>query len=384
MAEALEMAARVPSRPWPNPPVGALVVRDGCIVGRGAHHGAGLPHAEVIALDQAGSLSRGATLYTTLEPCNHAGRTPPCAPRVAGSGIRRLVAAVADPNPHVAGGGFDAVQDAGIDIAIGVLAEAALELIWPFAATRAFERPYVLLKSAMSIDARFSTARLPDTPRGTPAYLTGIGSRRDVHRLRRWADVILIGEGTLAADRPALDGRLVAPDDACPSIDPVPAYVDSDLSFAADWPWSRFFVFTGRPAAEAGATDRIERAGGTIVACDVIRGRVSPDSVLETIFNGIGRTVMIECGPTLASAFLGRGLVDRWIRYTAPVVLGAGPTWPEAPASADETKLLPFSLTRVERCGNDVKDVFDRVSFGDMLHRLTEDCAARLRTKGAA
>jgi diaminohydroxyphosphoribosylaminopyrimidine deaminase/5-amino-6-(5-phosphoribosylamino)uracil reductase len=338
----------------------------------------------VIALDQAGSLSRGATLYTTLEPCNHAGRTPPCAPRVAGSGIRRLVAAVADPNPHVAGGGLDVVQNAGIDIEIGVLAEAALELIWPFAATRAFERPYVLLKSAMSIDARFATAGRPDTSRATPTYLTGIDARRDVHRLRRWADVILIGEGTLAADRPALDGRLVAPDDACPSIDPVPAYVDSDLSFGADWPWSRFFVFTGRPAAEAGARDRIERAGGTVVACDLIRGHVSPDSILEMIFNRIGRTVMLECGPTLAAAFLGRGLVDRWIRYTAPVVLGAGPTWPGAPASADETKQLPFSLTRVERCGNDVKDVFDRLSFGDMLRQLTEDRAAHLRTKGAA
>ena len=116
----------------------------------------------------------------------------------------------------------------------------------------------------------------------------------------------------------------------------------------------------------------------------MIRGHVSPDSILELIFNRIGRTVMLECGPTLAAAFLGRGLVDRWIRYTAPVVLGAGPTWPVAPASADETKQLPFSLTRVERCGNDVKDVFDRLSFGDMLRQLTEDRAAHLRTKGAA
>ncbi len=384
MAEALRLAASIPWRPWPNPPVGAVIVCDGRIVGHGAHHGAGLPHAETIALARAGAFAKGATLYTTLEPCNHHGRTPPCAPAVIQAGIRRVVAGVADPNPRLPGGGLEVLRDAGIDVAIGVLGEAVLDLMWPFVTTNAFERPYVLLKTAQSMDGRFAATKGPDASQDAARYLTGSDARRDVHRLRRWSDVILIGEGTLAADRPLLNGRLAAPDDACPSVDPMPAYVDSDLSYRGDWPWARFFVFTATPLPTDGASKRIEEAGGHVVLCDAENGRVAPGALLKTIFSGIGHSVMLEGGPTLASAFLTGGLVDRWVRYTAPVVLGTGPAWPERASQAGGAGLLPYSLTRTERHGPDVKEVFDRVNFAETLRRLTQDRASRLRTEGAA
>ncbi len=384
MAEAVRLAAHIPWRPWPNPPVGAVIVNDGRIVGHGAHHGAGLPHAETIALARAGALAQGATLYSTLEPCNHHGRTPPCTEAVIKAGIRRVVAGVADPNPRLPGGGLEVIRDAGLDVSIGVLGEAVLDLIWPFVATQAFERPFVLLKTALSSDGRFAPPKGTDAADDAARYLTGIEARRDVHRLRRWADVILIGEGTLAADRPLLNGRLATSDDACPSVDPMPAYVDSDLSYRGDWPWTRFFVFAASSVARDGPSRRIEEAGGQVVLCEAANGRVSPDGVLTSIFSGIGHSVMLEAGPTLSSAFLAGGLVDRWVRYTAPVVLSSGPTWPDREGLATGTKHHPYSLTRTERCGRDVKEVFDRMNFAETLRRLTGDRASRLRAKGAA
>jgi diaminohydroxyphosphoribosylaminopyrimidine deaminase/5-amino-6-(5-phosphoribosylamino)uracil reductase len=371
MAEALRLAARIPRRPWPNPPVGALVVRDGRIVGRGAHHGAGTAHAEVLALDEAGALARGATLYCTLEPCNHWGRTPPCATRVAASGVQRLVVGIADPNRAVTGGGLGVVAAAGIDVTVGVLSRETLDLIWPFAATRAFQRPFVLLKTAASLDGRFGPgARDAGTPAG-PFYMTGEEARRDVHRLRRWADVVVVGEDTLVADQPLLNGRLVRDEDNCPAADPVPGYVDTDLSYAGTWPAERPLVFAGRDRTDAAARARLERQGVTVVTCEERDGHVAPESLLDRVFNGIGRVVMIEGGPRLASAFLEAGLVDRWVHYTAPLLLGDGPAWPAWRFRADVSEGRRFHLTRVEPIHGDMKAVFDRQPFDQVACDLT-------------
>ncbi len=386
MAEALHLAARIPRRTWPNPPVGAVVVSgDGRVVGRGAHHGPGLPHAEAVALGEAAEAARGGTLYVTLEPCNHQGRTPPCAPAVAASGVGRLVAAVGDPNPSVPGGGLRLLRDAGIEITLGVLAEPALHLIWPFVATGAFERPYVLLKTADSLDGRFAPpARDGQGP--SPAYLTGLEARRDVHRLRRWSDLVLVGERTLAADRPQLDGRLVRDgEDDCPESEPAAGYADSDLSFAQIWPLERYFVFAGRTRAAAASRARIELEGGIIVLCDERDGRVAPESLLAEAFSRGGWAIMIEGGPTLASSFLARGLVDRWIRYTAPILLGAGARWPDwiaDPAEPDRGQAADaedYSLTSCDRCGPDLKVVYDRLPFAQVLAELTVETAQGLR-----
>ena len=159
MAEALVLAGRCPARPWPNPPVGAVVVKDGRIVGRGAHHGAGRPHAELGALAGGRAAARGATLYVTLEPCNHKAGRPACAPRVAAAGIARVVVAMRDPNPAVAGGGFACLRDQGIEVHSVCWRREALDLVWPFVATENFARPYVELKTATSQRRALRSAR---------------------------------------------------------------------------------------------------------------------------------------------------------------------------------------------------------------------------------
>lgn len=374
MLEALALAARIPRRTWPNPPVGAVVVRDdGVVVGRGAHHGPGTPHAEVVALDEAGERARGATLYCTLEPCNHHGRTPPCAPRVVASGVRRLVVGVLDPNPQVAGGGVDVVQRGGVRTDIGIAGEDCLELIWPFVATRAFTRPFVLLKTATSLDGRFAPPPLTAGTVTAPVYLTGPMARRDVHRLRRWADLVLVGAGTVLSDRPALDGRLVERDDLCPTQDPLPGYVDTALRIDAPWPGRPHLAFGGCDSAGPERVRTIEAGGGTAVLCEEREGRVVPSSLLERLADVGVHAVLIEGGPRLARSFLSCGLVDWWVSYLAPRVLGQGPGWPEPTASptAGLLDVPQFHLTRCGRVGADVRLVHDRLSFDDTLQHVT-------------
>jgi diaminohydroxyphosphoribosylaminopyrimidine deaminase/5-amino-6-(5-phosphoribosylamino)uracil reductase len=375
MAAALELASRTPARPWPNPPVGALVVSNGAVVGRGAHHGAGTPHAEVQALAEAGDRARGATLYCTLEPCNHHGRTPPCAPVVAASGVARVVTGVADPNPHVGGGGFDVLRRAGIEVVNGVLAEAALELIWPFVVTRAFERPYVLLKTAASLDGYFAPAPA-GKQKGGPHYLTGLAARQDVHRLRRWCDVVLVGSRTAALDRPRLDTRLLDATDPCPASDPLPACVTTHPALVDLFPGRPHAIFTGDwPRENLPAAASTDSPLATVIGCGLSGGRVDLPSLVRR-FSQLGCCLMVEGGPTLAAGFLRNGLVDRWVTYTAPVVLGGGVTWPEAAPPGDggedagPAHLAEFTLTRAERCGHDVKAVYDRQSFSETLARL--------------
>jgi diaminohydroxyphosphoribosylaminopyrimidine deaminase / 5-amino-6-(5-phosphoribosylamino)uracil reductase len=381
MAEALRLARRIPRRPWPNPPVGAVVVREGAIVGRGAHLGEGTPHAEVLALAEAGRLARGATLYCTLEPCNHTGRTPPCAPRVIESGVRAVVIAVADPNPSVAGGGLALIREAGIDVRIGAMGAAALDLIWPFASTGAFARPFVLLKTACSLDGSFSAGG--QLEQDGPAYLTGIEARRDVHRLRRWADLVLVGERTAAIDRPQLDGRLVGEEDECPAAEPMPAYVDTDLSFEGDWRQERFCVFAGERRAPSSSRARLARHGASVALCGERDGHVAPEALLDEARSRLVWSVLLEGGPTLAAAFLDRGLVDRWVCYTAPVVIGHGVRWPDRAAGQDQPQVVRrFHLTSVAQLGPDVKLVFDRLAFREALESLTSRVAEGLQRHG--
>jgi len=365
MSVAHKTAQRLDVRPWPNPPVGAVVVRDGEIIGRGAHRGPGEEHAEIIALREAGDRARGATLYVTLEPCNHQGRRPPCAPVVAASGLAKLVVGVRDPNPAVAGGGLDVVREAGIEVTLGVLGRGCLELIWPFAVTAGFTRPYVVLKTATTLDGRFAPAGGVD---GEPFYLTGADALAEVGRLRRWSDAVLVGEGTVAADRPRLDGRRAPDDPPAPRAEPRPACVDTDLSGVAGW---------GRDASLAFAGDGVDRdraralaaAGVEVVTCQERDGRVDlPDLLDQALARGV-HVLMVEGGPTLASSLLADGLVDRWVQFVAPQVLGEGVGWTAAPARLDARD---FSLTRALRFGTDACMVWDRREFAALRAELTQ------------
>lgn len=368
MDEALRLARSTENRTWPNPPVGAVVVQGDEIVGRGAHAGAGQPHAEPIALDEAGEAARGATLYVTLEPCNHHGRTGPCALRVAEAGISRVVVAMRDPNPHVAGGGARYLREHGIVVKIGARAEQALDMAWPFAVTRGFERPYVELKTAVSLDGKL--APLPEDRRGTaPVYLTGTKARHDVHRRRRRVDLVLIGEGTARVEAARLDGRLARSDGDVPQVEPAAGYVDTDLSWTGGLDRDEFFVFAGENAQHSPNRERIENDGGRIVFCPEAAGGLDPAGLVGEIRKLGICTVMLEGGPRLATSFLAADQVDRWVNYLAPVVFGRGVGWPTdlgGPA-------LPRCDLQLTRCGSidrDLRIIHDRQSFPDMLARV--------------
>lgn len=371
MAAALRLACQIERRPWPNPPVGAVVVKDGQVVGRGAHEGAGTPHAEVHALAAAGPAARGATLYCTLEPCNHTGRTPPCTEAILQHGIARVVAGIRDPNPEVTGEGLRHLAKRGVRTSVGVLGQEACDLVWPFLVTRAFSRPFVLLKTAVTLDGRFTPGPPPPGQVG-PRYLTGEEARRDVHCQRRWMDLILVGEGTLRSDRPRLDGRLATGSAACPAQDPLPGYVDSDLSWSGGWEQERYLLFTARSPGRPEVVAKLTAAGAWIIPCGTRAGRVDPRSLVDEAHRRGVHTMMVEGGPTLANAFLATGVVDRWVHYIAPRFTGAGLQWS---ADCASQQAVDFHLTSCRTLGGDVRLVYDRDSFTKMAARLTRSQA---------
>ena len=345
------------------------IVRQGEVVGRGAHQGAGTLHAEPVALAEAGERARGATLYVTLEPCNHQGRTAPCAPAVAASGVTRVVVANRDPNPTVIGGGCRHLRDRGLDVVCGVLAAEALDMIWPFVVTNNFARPYVELKTAHSLDGYF--APLPAS-RGeaAPVYLTGEEARLDVHRRRRRVDLVLVGEGTVAADRPVLNGRLADGRPDVPAAEPTAGYVDTDLSWRDGFRRHKYLVFAGESARGAPAADGIAADGGQIVYCREKAGRVDPSDLIDRAADLGYSSVMVEGGPTLGGSFLRAGLVDRWIRYQAPIILGAGIGWPDGFLTSGQID-RSFHLTRTGPLGADLITIHDRRRFSDVLAAVT-------------
>lgn len=366
MGEALSLAASVPTRTWPNPPVGAVVVRDGRVIGRGAHRGPGTPHAETVALAEAGDRARGATLYVTLEPCNHAGRTPPCAPTVAASGVTRVVVAMRDPNPLVKGGGCRYLREHGLVVQIGAGAAAALELVWPFAVTQGFQRPFVELKSAVSLDGRFAPpARTRD--RAAPVYLTGEPARRLAHQRRRWSDAVVIGEGTARADRPRLDGRLVDGLPGVPAAEPVAVCLDTDLSWSGGLGRAPFLVVAGENARRSPNLEAVAAAGGEVVFCREQDGRLDLRAALAALRARGLCALLFEGGPALSAALLAAGVVDRWRQFVAPVVLGDGVGWAAGPPPAAPS----FTLTRCEAVADDAMLVHDRVSFAALLDQVS-------------
>jgi diaminohydroxyphosphoribosylaminopyrimidine deaminase / 5-amino-6-(5-phosphoribosylamino)uracil reductase len=316
MRKAIALAERGRGRTSPNPMVGALVVDDeGVIVGRGAHQVAGGPHAEVIALADAGARARGATLYCTLEPCSHTGRTGPCAPVVAQAGIRRAVIAIEDPNPLVQGRGLAYLRERGIAVTVGVEHAAAARQNAVFLTNLRLGRPYVILKAALSLDGRLAAAR------GLRTRLTGPAANRRVHRQRAEVDAIGIGSGTVLTDDPLLtprgayrarpltrvvfDRRLRTPPSArvLSTLDAGPVIIVSTES------------------ACAAAPDRAERlraAGALILApqADDIQ------SALRALDATGLRSVVLEGGAALHRAALDAALVDEVHVYITPVALG--------------------------------------------------------------
>lgn len=329
MREALRVARNAEGRTSPNPLVGAVIVRDGQIVAEGWHRQAGTPHAEIHALNMAGELSRGATLYVTLEPCSHFGRTPPCANAIVDAGIKRVVAAMSDPNPKVSGRGFEILRNAGIEVTVGVLEDEARRLNEIFLKWVTKNLPFVTLKFACSLDGKIATST------GESRWISCEESRKFSHRLRDLNDAILVGIGTILADNPSLTTRLVA------GKNPVRVVVDSTAKI---------------PLAANVVTDKSAR---TIVAVtsNAPSEKISAlkNSGVEIIFAGDGQhvdleilmrelaareitSVLVEGGGTINFAMLRAKLVDKIFAFVAPKIIG-GKNSPTAVAGAGFEKL---------------------------------------------
>lgn len=315
MRQALRLAARGRGRTSPNPMVGAVVVRDGVRVGSGWHRRAGEPHAEVIALREAGELARESTVYVTLEPCAHHGRTPPCADALITAGVARVVTAMEDPDSRTAGKGLDALRRAGIDVEVGLLEPEAQRLNEQFIVHRTAGRPFVTYKAGVSLDGRTAARD------GSSKWITSEAARRDAHRLRAQSDAICAGIGTILADNPHLTVRGV------PVLrPPLRVVVDSEARtppeaavLSGDAPT---VVFTA-----AGDDDSrlvaLKEAGVETVCAAEGGGRVSLPDMLRNLGGRGVVSLLLEGGAILAGSFAAQGLIDRYVFYLAPKLIGS-------------------------------------------------------------
>ena len=315
LQRAYELAARGIGNTAPNPPVGAVLVRDGRVVGEGYHHRAGEPHAERNALASAGSRARGATAYVSLEPCNHVGRTPPCTEGLIEAGIVRVVLGAVDPNPKTNGRGIAALQERGIEVDVAGDARAA-ELVEIFSGSLRTDRPYVTLKMAMSLDGAIASRP------GVAQWLTSEATRSYVRDLRIAHDAVMVGAGTVRVDDPQLTVRpphhrlrpyvrIVA----CES-DTVPV---TSRIFAPAGGYARTIVL-----APAGSSDRFEplsRVADVVFAGDERSERLDLAAALRALRQRELYSVLCEGGPTLAARLISGGLVDRFSWAIAPVLL---------------------------------------------------------------
>ena len=357
MRVALSLGARGLGRTWPNPAVGCVLVREGRVIGRGWTQPGGQPHGEIVALRQAGCAARGATLYAGLEPCAHHGRSPPCAEALIEAGVARVVSALEDPDPRVAGRGHAMLRDAGLDLTIGVLGAEAAHMHRGFLMRLTHGRPMVTLKLATSFDGRIATAS------GESRWITGAQARRHVHAERARHDAVMIGAGTARADDPSLTVRGLGI-----AHQPVRVVVARGLELPE----------TGRLAASAaqaplwlvhdpGATDpaRAEgwaRRGARLlpVAGDSA-GRLDPRAVLVALgAEGLTR-IFCEGGGALAASLLGAGCVEELIGFTAGCVLGAEGQPAIGPVAMDRLADAPrFELREALPLGGDVLQRWSR------------------------
>lgn len=312
MALALRLARKGICTTHPNPRVGCVISKDGAVIGTGWHRAAGEPHAEVFALAEAGDQARGSTVYTTLEPCSHAGRTPPCADQLIQSGISRLVCAMEDPNPRVDGGGIERLREAGVEVRLGLMKGQALMLNQGFIKRMASGLPWVRIKAAQSLDGRTALSN------GESQWISSEQSRADVQRWRARSDAILTGIGTVVADNPRMTVR-----DGAGLRQPLRVIVDS--SFRVD-PKSRVFLEPGA-ALVVGCEDgpqkaALEASGIECCLCDQVQGRVDLRALLRLLGKRNINEIQVEAGATLCGALLMGDLVDEVLLYQAATLLG--------------------------------------------------------------
>ncbi len=328
MKQALKLAAKGEGWVSPNPLVGAVVVKDGRVVGKGFHRRAGLPHAEVEALAAAGAQARGADLYVTLEPCNHQGRTPPCTQAILSAGIRRVIIATADPNPQVTGGGAEFLRSRGVNVEVGLLEPEARRLneIWFHWMNTG--QPWVLAKAACSLDGKIATAG------GESQWLTGEAARAYGHRLRHRVDAIVVGIETALADDPQLTtrwpGRKAKTQNPKPGTrgkDPIRLVLDSRLRLPLtarllhlDSPAPTWVACTAQAPAEKRRA--LEDQGAQVLELPEEAGRVSLPALLDLLGKRQVQSLLVEGGAEVLGAFFDQKLVQQFNFFYAPKILG--------------------------------------------------------------
>ncbi|MHB1513700.1 MAG: bifunctional diaminohydroxyphosphoribosylaminopyrimidine deaminase/5-amino-6-(5-phosphoribosylamino)uracil reductase RibD [Acidiferrobacter sp.] len=343
MARALELACGGMATTAPNPRVGCVIVRDGRVVGEGFHVRPGEPHAERLALQEAGPSARGATAYVTLEPCCHTGRTPPCTDALLASGVARVVAAMEDPDPRVAGGGLARLRASGVAVEAGLMASEAARLNRGFVSRVTRGRPFTIAKVGVSLDGR--TALLS----GESQWITGPEARADVQRLRAVSGAVLTGAGTVRADDPRLTVHVGA------LRQPLRVIVASHLALPST---SRIFsqgvgavVLTAVDGPEG---DALRAVGAEVVAVGGRPGRVDLAAALSYLAARGVNDLLVEAGPTLLASLLEARLIDELVVYMAPKLLGHGrPLADFALAALSEASVWRYDDAR--RVGDDLR-----------------------------
>ena len=350
MRQALSIAGYAIGRTSPNPMVGAVIVRDGRIVGQGWHRQAGTPHAEINALQQAGDLAQGATMYVTLEPCSHYGRTGPCADAVIAAGIKKVVVAMNDPNPLVAGRGIKKLREAGIEVLEGILAAKAAALNEIFIKYISTQMPFVVLKSAMSLDGKIAAFT------GHSQWITGPESRQHVQKLRDCYDAILVGIGTVLADNPSLTTRL-----PYKGKNPIRIIIDSrartplDAHVVTDGLAPTIIVVTHE--APQDRINALRTYGAEILVANAKPGGgVDLRQLFKALTGQNIASILIEGGASINASVLAENLVDRIYWFIAPKIIGGqgalGPVGGQGVADVNQAYL--FEDMNIEPMGQDI------------------------------
>jgi diaminohydroxyphosphoribosylaminopyrimidine deaminase/5-amino-6-(5-phosphoribosylamino)uracil reductase len=316
MKMALYLAKKGRGYTSPNPMVGAVIVKDGQVKGRGYHHCIGEAHAEVNAIADAGPEARGATLYVNLEPCNHTGRTPPCTRKILEAGVKRVVFAIEDPHP-IAGGGAALLKKHGVEVRKGVCDEAAKRLNEAFIKYVQTKRPFVILKCAATLDGRIATRT------GDSKWVTGEKARRFVHRLRHGVDAILVGIGTIHADNPSLTTRLGSKR----GLDPVRIVLDTHLSISPEARVLKLdsnsdtILVTGNKIAED-KKNRVQKKGVRLIQQPVVSDQIDLNLLLDQLGSMGITSILVEGGSRVIASALSSGIVDKIHFFYAPKILG--------------------------------------------------------------
>ncbi|GGG33530.1 riboflavin biosynthesis protein RibD [Lysinibacillus alkalisoli] len=348
MAIALKLAEGTTGQTSPNPVVGAIVVKENQIVGIGAHLKAGTPHAEVHAIQMAGSNSKGGTLYVTLEPCDHFGKTSPCSEIVINSGITKVFVATMDPNPKVAGKGIEKIRGAGIEVEVGLLEQEAKEQNKFYIHNISKKYPYITLKSATSLDGKIATTT------GESKWISGELAREDVHKLRHEHDAILVGINTILKDDPSLTTRL-----RNGGKSPIRIILDTHLRIPKDArvisdQEAPTWVITGTDIDEK-KKQLLEHAGIKIL--NIKKTKIEIKELLEILWEADIRSLLVEGGAAVNASFLNAQLFQQVIVYLAPKLIG-GKVAPTSFAGEGIEKIndaIPLKIKSVQKIGDDLK-----------------------------